>query len=119
VRAATIASAVGGDLDVPGQPVLERADFLTHGARIADDAARPFEDALALRREAVEARAALDEQHAERVFELLDAGGKRGLGDAAGFGGAAEMLLAGEREEEFQLVDHASFYAAGAGAVKS
>ena len=39
------------------------------------------------------------------VLELLDAGRQRRLGDAAGLGGAAEMLFAGQREEEFQLVD--------------
>ena len=31
---------------------------------------------------------------------------KRRLGHAAGLGGAAEMLFAGQREEEFELVDH-------------
>ena len=35
-------------------------------------------------------------------------GGQRRLGHAAGFGGAAEMLFPGQRQQEFELVDHVS-----------
>jgi hypothetical protein len=97
----------GGDLDVTGGALLEGPNLLLHRPGIADDTARPVKHALALRREAEEARAAMDEQNAERVFELLDSRRKRRLRHAARFGGAAEMLLAGESDQIFQLVDHA------------
>ena len=84
-----------GDAQPPGQAVAQRIDLLAHGAGVADDAARPVEHALALRREALEARAAVDQQHAHLLFELLDAGRQRRLGHAAGLGGAAEMLSRG------------------------
>ena len=92
-----------------GEALLQRVDLLAHGAGVADDAARPVEHALAFRREALEARAALHQQHAEGVLELLDAGGERGLAHAAGLRRVAEMPLAGEREDEFELVDHGPF----------
>jgi hypothetical protein len=47
----------------------------------------------------VKARAALHQQHAERIFELLDAGRESRLCHAAGCRGAAEMLLIRERDE--------------------
>ena len=80
-------------------------DLLAHGAGVADDAARPIEHALAFRREALEAGAAVDQQHAESVFELLHAGRQGRLGDAASFGRPAEMLFARQCQEEFELVD--------------
>src|ERR1700680_900283 len=88
------------------EPVLQRLDLLAHGARVADDAARPIEGALALVGEADEARTALHQHDAEGRLELLDAGGQRRLGDAAGVGGTAEMLFAGKRQKVFELVDH-------------
>ena len=51
--------------DLAGKPMLEGVDLLAHGAGVADDPPGPFEHALALRREAAEARAALHEQDAE------------------------------------------------------
>ena len=95
-----------GDADMAGKPVPRRAHLLVHGAGIADDAARPFQHPLAFRRQPLEARAALDQHDAELVLQLLDRGRKRRLGDAAALGRPAEMLLLGERDEEFQLVDH-------------
>ncbi len=94
-----------GDAQPAGEAVAQRVDLLPHGAGVADDAARPVEHALALRGEAAEARAAVDQQHADRLLELLDAGRQRRLGHAAGFGGAAEMPLARQRQEKFELVD--------------
>ena len=38
-------------------------------------------------------------------LELLDPGGQRGLGHAAGLGRAAEMPLARQRQKKFQLID--------------
>ena len=95
-----------GDAQPAGQPVLERVDLLAHGAAVADDAARPVEHALAFRREILEPRAAIDQQHAETILELLDAGRQRRLGDAAGLGRPAEMLFARQRQQEFELIDH-------------
>ena len=89
------------------QSALERVHLLTHRPAVRDDAARPFEHALALGGEALKPRAALHQHHPELILELLDAGGKRGLADVAHLGGAAEVLLAGERNDEFKLVDHA------------
>ena len=89
-----------------GEAPLQRVDLLAHGARVADDAARPVEHALAFRGEALEARSALHQQHPERILELLDAGRERGLAHAAGLGRVAEMPLARQRDDEFQLVDH-------------
>jgi len=37
---------------------------------------------------------------------MLDPGGQRRLRNAAGLGGAAEMLLASQGEKEIELVDH-------------
>ena len=94
---------------MPGEPDLQRVDLLPERTAVADDAARPAERALALGRERLEARAALHEEHAKRVLQLLDAGGKRRLRYAAGLGRAPEMLLLRKRQQEFQLVDHCEF----------
>ena len=88
--------------------MTHRVKLLAHGARVADDAARPSEHPLALRGEAAKARAAVDQQHAHGVLELLDPRGERGLGHPAGLRGAAEMPLAGERQKEFELIDQGS-----------
>ena len=102
----------GGDADMAGKAALQRVDLLAHGARVADDAARPVEHPLALGGEALEARAALHQQHAERILELLDAGRERGLAHAAGLRRVAEMPLARQRDDEFELVDHGPFCSA-------
>ena len=94
-----------GNPHKPGQTALERPDLLPHRPQIADDPLGPFQHPLAFRRQAMETGAAIDEQHAERLFELLDAGGESWLGHAAGFGSAAEALLAGDGDEKFQLID--------------
>src|SRR5262249_45715358 len=86
---------------------LQRVDFLVHGAGVTDDAACPVEHAFALRGEALKTGAALHEQHAEGILELLDAGRQRRLAHAASLGGMTEMPLAGERDDEFKFIDHA------------
>ena len=48
-----------------------------------------------------------DQHHAEDFLELLQAGRHRRLGDAAGFGGAAEMPFLGQSQQEFEFVDQA------------
>ena len=96
----------GGDGQMADEGGLWRADFLAHRAGVADDALGPFQHALAIGGEAVKARAAIDEQDAEAVLELLYAGRQRRLGDAAAFRGAAEIALARESQQKFELVDH-------------
>src|SRR5262249_55403049 len=96
----------GGDPQMAGEAALERVDLLAHRAGVGDDAARPVEHPFALGREAVIAGAALHQQHAERILELLDAGRQCGLTNVARLRRAPEMLLARQRYDEFQLVDH-------------
>src|SRR5208337_1963020 len=95
-----------GKRQMPGKRGLCGLNVLAHSARVTNDAPAPYQHALAFRRQPIKARAPVDEQHAQCVFELLDAGRQSGLGHAAGFGGAAEVALAGERNQEFELVDH-------------
>jgi hypothetical protein len=92
--------------DMPGQPMLCGPDFLAHSPRIAHDPAGPFEDALTFRRQTQESRAAPDQHNAELLFELLDGRRERRLGDVALLGRAAKMLLFGQSNEHFQLLDH-------------
>ena len=96
----------GGYPYLAGEAALQCVDLLMHSAGVTDDPPRPFEHPLAFRREAAEPRAAVDEQHAEAVLKLLDAGRQRRLAHAAGLGGAAEMPLPRQRDDEFQLVEH-------------
>src|ERR1700732_3301553 len=91
---------------MPGERGLGRMNVLPHGARVADNAPRPFEHALALRRQPVKARAAIDEQHPQRVFELFDARRQGGLGHPAAFRGAAKIAFPRQRYQKFKLVDH-------------
>ena len=84
----------------------QRIDLLAHVAGVADNAPRPFQDAVAFGRETLETRAAPDQQNAHLLLDLLHPGRQGRLGDAAGLGGAAEMRLAGQRQQEFEFVDH-------------
>src|SRR5262249_40646687 len=85
-----------------------RIDLLAHGARVTDDPAGPVEHPLALGREALEARAPLHQEHAEHILELLDAGREGGLAHTASLGCGAEVALARQRNDEFELVEHES-----------
>src|SRR5579885_581610 len=91
---------------MPGKAAFQRVDLLAHGARVAHDAPRPVEHALALGRKALEARAALHEQDAELILELLDAGREGRLAHAAGFRRVAEMPLTRKGNDEFELFQH-------------
>jgi hypothetical protein len=91
-----------------GQTAFQRADLVVHRARIADNAARPVEHALAFRSEADKARLSIHQQHAETFFELLQTRRQRRLRDATGIGGAAKMLLTSKCEQHLQLVDQAA-----------
>ena len=94
------------DADAAGKAVARRAHLLAHGARVADDAPRPSEHLLAFRRQPLEARAALTSMTPSVSSSCLIAGRQRRLRHAAFLGRPAEMLLLGERDEEFELVDH-------------
>ena len=83
---------------------LQRVDFLAHRTGITDDVA-PVQRPLALRRKTLEARAALHQHHAEDFLELLEAGRHCRLGDTTSLGGASEMPLLGQRQQQFKLVD--------------
>src|SRR4051794_38882752 len=94
-----------GDSELSGKSFLQRIDLVAHGARVADDAARPFQRALALRREANKTRAALHQRDAEHLLELFQAGRHGRLRHAARLRGPPEMLFPGERQQEFEFVD--------------
>src|ERR1700731_4589110 len=96
----------GGERQMPGERGLRRMNVLAHGARVADDAPRPFEHALAFRRQSVKARAAIDEQYPQCLFDLFDARRQGGLGHPAAFLGAAKIAFPRQRYQEFELVDH-------------
>ena len=100
------ASDVYRSLQPPGEAVAQRIDFVAHVAGVADNAARPFQHALALRRETLEARAAPHQQHAHLLLDLLHPGRQSRLGHAAGLGSAAEVFFTGQSQQEFELVDH-------------
>lgn len=99
-----------GDLQAARQTMLQGAQFLAHGAAVGHDGARPVEHALALGREADEARLAMDQQDAQRRLELLDAGRERRLRNAAQFGRPAEIPFARQGNQELELVDHVELY---------
>ncbi len=96
-----------GDAQLAAQAAAQRLDLVAHGAAVADDAPRPFEHPFAFGREALEPRAAVDQQDAHLLFELLDPGRQGRLGHPARLGGMAEMLFSREGEDIFELVEHA------------
>ena len=101
----------GGDRGKPkgarkaGVPALQ---VLFQAVIVEDDALRPGEHALALRREAEKAVAADDERRAKLFFELADAGRKRGLGNMALGRRAREMAVSRDGDEIDQLADEHS-----------
>jgi len=99
-----------GDAKSACEAVTQRVDLFAHVAGVADDAARPVQHAFTLWREALEARAAQHQQHAHLFLDLLNPRRQGRLGDAAGLGGAAEVFLARQRQQEFELVDHKNLF---------
>ncbi len=105
----------GGDAQPSHQALLEGGHLLAQRAAVADDPARPVERALALLGEADEARAALHQEHPERRLQLLDAGRQGRLRHPAGLRRVAEMPLARQRHQVFELVDHGSCHPGAGG----
>jgi hypothetical protein len=66
--------------------------------RVADDASSPLEHTFTLGREPLEPGTAVDQQDAERFFELFYTGRQGRLRYAAYFSGAAKMPLPGQRQ---------------------
>ena len=85
--------------------VAEFVQLLLEAAAVVHHLLGPGEDALALAGEAFEALAALDDEDIHVLFELLDAGGEGGLGDAAGGGGAGEVLFLVECQQVLEVAD--------------
>jgi len=90
-----------GDAQSPRQAVPQRIDLFAHRAAVADDAARPFQDALPLRGEALKARTTADQQHTHLIFELLYPRRERRLRYPAGLGSVAKMPFPRQCENEF------------------
>ena len=85
---------------------VERFDAAAQVLDFGEHAVGVFERQLALRRQAEIAVAALDDRRAEFLFELADRRREGGLRHMARFRRAAEVALAGERHEIFELSEH-------------
>jgi hypothetical protein len=93
------------DADFAGKSVLQRVDFLTHGAGVADNAPRPVKRAFAFGCKTLKPRPALHQHDAEDFLELLEAGRHRRLGDPTSFRSASEVTLLGQCKQKFKLVN--------------
>lgn len=82
----------------PGETVLEGMHLLAHGPGVPDDAPGPVEYPLALGREALEPGTAVDQQDAERIFQLLHACGQGRLRHAADLRGPTKMPFPGQSD---------------------
>ena len=109
-----ISPAIGSadGIDAHRQPPAERTDgaahrldFLLQRGPVVEDGVRPLEDALAFGRQPVESLAALDDRHAQLLFELTNASGERRLRDVTGLRRAREVLFARQRDEVLELAD--------------
>ena len=69
----------GAQSQAPDQLVAEGADFLMQAFDVTKDPPGPDEDSLPLGSEALEPLPALDDEDAQFLLEVLDAGGERGL----------------------------------------
>ncbi len=81
-------------------------EVLPHGLGVRHDAARPFEDPFALRREALEARRPMDQENPERVLQGFQPRREGRLSDPASLRGPPEMPFARQCQQELELIDH-------------
>src|SRR5690242_4775287 len=79
--------------------------LLAHCAGVADDAAGPVEHPLAFCGKALEAGAAVHQQHPKGGFQLLYPRGKGRLGNPACLSGAPEMPFTREGKKKFELFE--------------
>src|SRR4051812_33361377 len=93
------------DPDLAGQLVLQPVDLVAHGAGVTDNAPGPVERPFAFGGETLEARATLDQHHAQNFLELLEPGRHGRLRHAAGLRRASEMSLLRECQQKFKLVE--------------
>ncbi|MCY1417326.1 hypothetical protein D9M71_328580 [compost metagenome] len=91
------------DLERRNQLVFAGLGQLADALRLFEHLLRLGDDAFADRGQAHGALAALEDQHAQLVLELLHADREGRLADVAALGGAAEMLLLGERDDVAQF----------------
>jgi hypothetical protein len=90
--------------------IAQRFNLLLQRRPVVEDDVGPFEDALAVPGQSVEALATLDDRHTELLLELTDSARERRLRHVTGLRGAGEVLLAGERHQILQLADvHLTF----------
>src|SRR5262245_30523504 len=86
-------------LEAPAQA----AGLLLEPVLVAQHAPGPGEHAVPLGRDALEAPTAAHERDPELALEVLDRAGERGLAYVTGLRGAAEVLLAVEGVQIFEL----------------
>src|SRR5882757_4981242 len=82
--------------DLPFEPLPQLAQLLLEAAVAGENTVRPRQHPLALNGEPHIPLAALDDEHAEAFFELLNAGRQRRLSYVARGRRASEVTLFGE-----------------------
>ena len=96
----------GADPQMAGDALGQGQQLVAQVVALADDAAGVFEDLHPLRREALELLAALDDGDLKLLLQLADGVGEGRLRNVAAFRRAAEMLLAGQRQQIDELAEH-------------
>jgi hypothetical protein len=86
-----------------GQLILAGLGQFTNALSLFEDFLRLSHDALANRGQTYGTLAALENQHAEFIFQLLDAHRQGRLADVAAFSGMAEVLLLSEGNDVAQF----------------
>lgn len=93
----------GADLQRCGQLVLAGLGQFADALSLLQHLLRLGDDTFADRGQAHRALAALEDQHAELVFQFLHSHRQGRLADVAALGGAAEVLFLGEGDDVAQL----------------
>ena len=91
------------DPELTGEPAAHRVELGVEAADVGEDPARPLEHPLALGRQPLVALRAPHDREADLALEPPDARRERRLRDVAGPRRAAEVLLADERHEVFEM----------------
>jgi hypothetical protein len=93
------------DLELAGHAFPQAAEFLGKALIVGGDTLRPGQHAFALLSKTDEAVPTLDNEHAERLFDLFDAGRKRRLGYVGGRRRTGKMPLARQGRQILELPD--------------